>query len=170
MGRIAGRKNTGRAFDVVKCKTKIKGILDKIIDNNMLQFRVSALENPLSVDFSIKGDTGYGYEKYNHFFLDRVEGHYDKSLFSLLHWILYQEKYYAKILTPEQLVECQSLFREDPAALYLPCVEGEVDLERLTIIDEIMSECVLYVGQKLISEGFTVSSGMLNLINEIDNN
>jgi len=133
--RKKGSKNIKCVSYADKCIKSIQGILDTIIDKNMLKFRVSALENPECVDFSVK-NTKYGYDGYNHWILDHIEGTYDESLWSLLHWILYQEKYYRKILSPEQLINCQKLLQDDNAALYLPCIEDEIDYVRLETIDK----------------------------------
>lgn len=152
------------SFDVDECITKIKGILDKIIDKNMIYFRFLALEDPENVCLRVK-NTFYGY---NDFILDKVEGHYDKSLWSLIHWMLYQEKIYHLILSKKQLKDCVVLLQEDTAALYLPVIYNDIDYERLAVIDEIMFAGVLFVGQKLLDSGFDVSKEMKKLVYEFD--
>ena len=80
---------------------RINKILDKIIKENTDK---GSPEN----DFKVR--PGYGYDK---FYLTWVEGSYDMSLQSLIHYIMYEEGIYKEFLTKEQYKDVQKAIKEE---------------------------------------------------------
>ena len=88
---------------ITKTDTKI---LDGIIDAHVNQFRKND---------SFKVRPGYGYDK---FYLDSIDGSYDMSLQGLIHYIMYEEGIYRKILSNSQYADVVDLIEENPEAIY----------------------------------------------------
>jgi hypothetical protein len=65
---------------------------------------------------------GYGSDK---FYLDRIDGSYDSSLQSLIHYILWEKKLYHKFLTARQLVDVERVVNEEPDYIYSPDLDDE---------------------------------------------
>lgn len=135
----------------VTISNKVISILDRIIDDALPDFRESE---------SFKVRPGYGYDK---FYLDRVDGDYDMSLQSLVHYILYEEGFYAEFLSEAQLKEVEALIEENPEAIYCPYYDDEVENNAVyvIIIDRIHSSVITHVAKRLIAEGFSPSQELL---------
>jgi len=125
--------------EIVKIITKI---LDNIIEEYKEEFRETG---------SFKVTPGYGYDK---FYLDWVEGSYDMSLYSLIHYIMYEEGIYKKILTDEQYKKLEELIEEYPESIYGP--DMDEDPELVEKLDAIYDESISFVEEKLTSLGFDV--------------
>ena len=130
---------------------KINSILKKIIDKNLTGFKKSG-------EFKVR--PGYGYDK---FYLDSVEGSYDMSLQSLIHYIMYSEWVYKEILNKKQYAELEIMIKESPEGIYSPNIDFESDdysesEDTQEILDEIYHSCIKYVGEQLIEKGFDVES------------
>lgn len=121
---------------------KVTGVLEKIIKENLDSFRKEE---------SFKVRPGYGYDK---FYLDWVEGSYDMSLQSLIHYILYEEGVYKKILSAQEYADMESVVREYPESLYKPDMDENEEL--LMLLDEIYWESIRFVGERLVVLGFNV--------------
>jgi len=65
---------------------------------------------------------GYGPDK---FYLDRIDGSYDSSLQSLIHYILWEKKIYHKFLTARQLADVERVVIEEPDYIYSPDLDDE---------------------------------------------
>ncbi len=110
-------------------------ILKKIIADNLASFRS---------DSSFKVRPGYGYDK---FYLDRLDGSYDMSLYGLIHYILHEEGIYPDVLPKAALTEVERLIREHPESIYSP----EQDYEWL---DDLHESCISLVARELQRHGF----------------
>jgi hypothetical protein len=110
-------------------------ILKKIIADNLASFRS---------DNSFKVRPGYGYDK---FYLDRLDGSYDMSLYGLIHYILHEEGIYPDMLPKAALTEVERLIREHPESIYSP----EQDYEWL---DDLHESCISLVARELQRHGF----------------
>jgi hypothetical protein len=119
--------------------TQVVKILDKIIIENLDSLRQG--------DYSII--TGYGYDKFN---LNHVDGSFDNSLYSLIHWILYEEKIYKNILSKKHFADCKSIIKNDPESIYSPEGDSIEDIELQKLLNKIYFKSVVFVGKKLISK------------------
>ena len=124
----------------------VNGVLDKIIDGNVKAFRR---------DDSFKVRPGYGYDK---FYLDWVDGSYDMSLQSLVHYILYEDGIYKKILTKKQFAAAKRVVEEQPECIYGAQNEetGDFDQIQYDVLDPVFWDTVKHVGKRLIELGFDV--------------
>jgi hypothetical protein len=117
---------------------KVVKILDKIIIVNS--------ESLFQGDYLVR--PGYGYDK---FYLNRVDGSFDLSLYSLIHWILYEEKIYQTILSEKHFADCISVIKNNPEAIYSPEGDSIEDIELQDLLDSIYFKSVVFVGKKLNS-------------------
>ena len=135
---------------------KVTEVLDKIIIEN--------LESISQFDFKIR-PRGYGYEK---FYLNRVEGSYDMSLQSLIHYILAEERIYKNILSNYQFAECMKVLEEEPEAIYYPVDESDEDYEVQELLDYIYYKSIAFTGMRLISMGIDVSYDFKDYLRDPD--
>ena len=91
---------------------EVKVELSRIISESADEFNNS----------QIKVRLGYGPDK---FYLDRIDGSYDSSLQSLIHYILWEKKLYHKFLTARQLVDVERVVNEEPDYIYSPDLDDE---------------------------------------------
>jgi hypothetical protein len=123
----------------------IKPKLSKIIDSNIAEFRSSG---------SFKVRPGYGYDK---FYLDRIDGSYDMSLYSLIHYIMYEDDLYALFLNQTQMKDLKGVIKNTPESIYsLEDGDKDHDFINYEILDNVYHQLIVFVGQKLIDLGFDV--------------
>jgi hypothetical protein len=127
-----------------KIINKVIKILDRIIVENS--------DSLLQLNFKIR--PGFGYDK---FYLNHVDGSYDMSLQSLIHYILAEEGIYKSILNDYQFAECMKVIGEEPEAIYYPADDSDEDLEIQDLLDNIYFKAIAFTGMRLISMGIDVS-------------
>lgn len=132
---------------------KMIKILDKIIIENS--------ESLFQGDYLVR--PGYGYDK---FYLNRVDGSFDLSLYGLIHWILYEEKIYQTILSEKHLADCISVIKNNPEAIYSPEGDSMEDIELQDLLDAIYFKSVVFVGKKLNSMGLDMGYYFRDYIND----
>jgi hypothetical protein len=135
--------------------SKVTKILEKII-----------IENTQSI---LKGDyltrPNYGYSK---FYINWTDGSYDMSLYSLINFILYEEKIYQNILSEKQYANCLHVIENIPEAIYYPDSDSDEDLELQDMLDAIYFRCIVFVGKKLNSMGLDVRDCFEDYLNDSD--
>jgi hypothetical protein len=119
-------------------------ILSNIIDSNIKSFRKEK---------SFKVRPNYGYDK---FYLDHVDGSYDMSLQSLIHYIMYEEGVYKKILNKIQYEQLEKIIKKNPSSIYSPDFEDSDYGEIQNTLDTIYSRSIQFVGRRLLELGFDV--------------
>jgi hypothetical protein len=138
-------------MDAHKSKKIVLEKLNDIINSNIGEFKTSG---------SFKVRPGYGYDK---FYLDRIEGSYDMSLQSLIHYILLEEGIYESQLGQERFAEVKRLREVCPEAIYSISADNEentLDYVRIqeNFLDVIYGEGIRFVGSRLKSLGFEVEA------------
>ena len=121
-------------------------------------FKNIILENKkdLSEDFDFKVLTHYGYGK---FYLAKLEGSYDMSFYSLVHYILYQEKLYPLFLNSAQLKDLEKLVKNEPEAIYRPLEDAEnFDFVQYEILDHVTSCALKTIREELLRLGHSVQT------------
>ena len=83
----------------------ITSVLDKIIDRDLDDFSNGV--------FKVR--TKYSNSK---FYLNRVEGSYDESLYLLIHYIMFKDGIYKDLLTDEQYKDCKDCVEEMPDIIW----------------------------------------------------
>ena len=91
---------------------------------------------------------GVAYDKY---YLNQVEGSYDMSLPVLIHHYMWEQNLYHLVLNDEELEICRGVVEDQPEAIY-----GPEDESTQSMLDEIQSNAICFVGKKLIELGFDV--------------
>ena len=135
--------------------SKVTKILDKIIlENTQSLFQGDYLVRP-----------NYGYDK---FYLNHVDGSYDMSLQSLIHYILAEENIYKQILNEDQFAKCMKVIEDEPEAIYNPESDSDEDLEVQDLLDTIYYKSISYTGKKLIAMGLNVSHDFKDYLNDSD--
>ena len=135
--------NENNSVNIDQIVNDVSSILEGII--------LSHSEEIFEEQGSFKVRPGYGYDK---FFLDKIDGSYDMSLQGLIHYILYEEKYYEKFLSEKQIEDINSTINEFPESIYTPN-ENDENYEQVQYkcLDVIYSETIRFVGNKLLEEG-----------------
>jgi hypothetical protein len=67
---------------------------------------------------------GYAYDK---FYLNRVSGEYDMSLFGLIHHIMYEDDLYSIFLNERQMEVVSQIVNEEQEGIYRPITDEESD-------------------------------------------
>ena len=134
---------------------KVVKILDKIIIENS--------ESLSQGDYLVR--PGYGYDK---FYLNHVDGSFDLSLYSLIHWILYEEKIYKNILSEKHYKHCLDVIKNNPEAIYSPEGDSVEDSEVQDLLDLIYYKSIAYIGNKLIAMGLNVFHDFKDYLNDSD--
>lgn len=93
---------------------------------------------------------GYGYDKY---YINKVEGGYECSLQSLIHYILYEDHIYKIILNDSQYYNCKIVIKNQPYAIYYPDGDSDDDIEVTELLDYIYTRTLYLVGHYLIGIG-----------------
>jgi hypothetical protein len=116
---------------------------------------------------SFKVRPGFGYDK---FYLDWIDGSYDMSLQSLIHYILYEKGHYKKFLSKTQLKDLENVIKDYPDSIYSPS-DNDADYEAIQydILDPVYSECIRFVGRELIKKGFDVRSTFSDYFEDDEN-
>ncbi len=123
---------------------KVTGILNDIIESNADSFRREG-------SFKVRPD--YGYAK---FYLDWVEGSYDMSLQGLIHYIMYDEGIYKKILNKSQYADLVEVVNKSPESIYGPDYDDEDYEDIEEILNSVYWESITFVEKKLTELGFNV--------------
>ena len=121
--------------------------LDKIITANIDHFREEG-------NFKVR--PGYGYDK---FYLDWVDGSYDMSLQSLIHYIMYEDGIYKKILNKNQYARLLHVVNEQPESIFGADESIDENYSQLQydFLDYFYYTPIKFVYDKLTSLGFDVS-------------
>lgn len=121
--------------------------LDKIITGNIGHFREEG-------DFKVR--PGYGYDK---FYLDWVDGSYDMSLQSLIHYIMYEDGIYKKILNKNQYARLLHVINEQPESIFSAdeLIDENYSQLQYDFLDYFYYTPIKFVYDKLMSLGFDVS-------------
>lgn len=137
-----------------KAVEKVNLILNQIIDEHLAKFKKSK---------EFKVAPKYGYKK---FYLDKIDGSYDNSLYSLIHYIMYQEGIYSNFLNADQLKTLEVVLKEYPMAIYGPNDEEDENYEEIQydFLDVVYSEGITCVANRLIKEGFEVKDVFLDYL------
>jgi hypothetical protein len=130
--KAPAKKKTGSTNDIII--THIKRVMTNIINQNLSELKQGNL--------CVKP----GYFNYDRFFLDRVSGSYQDSLQSLIHYIMYDDGLYEKILTPKEMIELNQMVKESPFGIYH-------SNDREELFDEIYSESISFVANTLKQKG-----------------
>ena len=121
--------------------------MDVVIDevNVELSRIISESADEFNSSQQTKVRPGYGPDK---FYLDRIDGSYDSSLQSLIHYILWEKKLYHKFLTARQLVDVERVVNEEPDYIYSPDLDDESTSDEEYQQDEALGESLdtLYWG------------------------
>jgi hypothetical protein len=134
---------------------KVTKILDRIIEDN----------SETLYQFEFKIMPFYGYQK---FYLNHIDGSYDMSLQSLIHYILAEEGIYKQILNKDQFAKCTRVIKDEPEAIYYPKGDSVEDLEVQDLLDTIYYKSISYTGKKLIAMGLNVSYDFKDYLNDSD--
>ncbi len=140
--KVTFKKKTKLQKNTEVVQVQLKAILEKLIVNNSDSF----LKNK-----SYKVRPPYGPGK---FYLNHVEGTYEDSLQLLIHYILYEENLYNKILSKKQMASCKQVVINYPESIYGPGEDEDGSIQEL--LDNIYHDAIRYVGNKLLSLGFNV--------------
>lgn len=121
--------------------------LDKIITANIDHFREEG-------NFKVR--PGYGYDK---FYLDWVDSSYDMSLQSLIHYIMYEDGIYKKILNKNQYARLLHVVNEQPESIFGADESIDENYSQLQydFLDYFYYTPIKFVYDKLTSLGFDVS-------------
>lgn len=130
--------------------------MDVVIDevNVELSRIISEFADEFNSSQQMKVRPGYGPDK---FYLDRIDGSYDSSLQSLIHYILWEKKLYHKFLTTRQLVDVERVVNEEPDYIYSPDLddestsdeEYEQDVALADSLDNLYWRVITHVGGEL---------------------
>ena len=133
--------------DCSELEQEIIDRLDQIIVDNTTYFRQEG-------DFKVR--PGYGYDK---FYLDWVYGSYDMSLQSLIHYIMYEDGIYKKILNKNQYARLLHVVNEQPESIFGADESIDENYSQLQydFLDYFYYTPIKFVYDKLTSLGFDVS-------------
>ena len=131
------------SYDVIIDQVNVE--LSRIISENKDEFNSSE---------QTKVRPGYGPDK---FYLDKIDGAYDSSLQSLIHYILWEKKLYHKFLTERQLLDVTRVINDEPDNIYRPDLDDEStsdeEFEQDQALDESLDtlywQVITHVGEKL---------------------
>ena len=128
----------------------------KVIHDNPVQYICLKLENFFgnlienNKDFleenAFKVRPGIAYDK---FYLNWIDGSYDMSLQGLIHHYMWEQELYHLILNEDEIKTCEAVVENSPESIY-----GAEDEGTQTMLDEIQSDTIKFVGKKLIDLGF----------------
>jgi len=124
--------------------------LDVVIDkvNTELSRIISKSAVELNSSKQTKVRPGYGPDK---FYLDKIDGAYDSSLQSLIHYILWEKKLYHTFLTERQLADVKRVVREEPDYIYRPDLNDESTSEEEFAQDEALDNALDILYQRVIT-------------------
>jgi len=130
--QASAKKKTVSTNDIII--THIKKVMTNIINGHLEQLR----EGNLCVK--------PGYFDYDRFHLDRVDGSYQDSLYSLIHYIMYEDGLYKMILTPKEIIRLNQMVKDFPYSIY----RSE---DREELFDEIYYKSISFVAKTLKQKG-----------------
>ncbi len=135
---------------------KVNIILNLIIDEHVAKFKRSK---------EFKVTPNYGCKK---FYLDKIDGSYDNSIYSLIHYIMYQEGIYNNFLNDYQLKELEMVIEEYPTSIYGPNEEEDENYEEIQydFLDKVYSEGISCVANRLLKEGFAVREHFMDYLDD----
>ncbi len=143
-------------MEVEKAIQKVNVILNQIIDEHLAKFKKSK---------EFKVTPNYGYKK---FYLDKIDGSYDNSIYSLIHYIMYQEGMYSNFLNADQLKELEMVIKEYPTSIYGPNEEEDGNYEEIQydFLDKVYSEGISFIANRLLKEGFDVKEHFMDYLDD----
>jgi hypothetical protein len=143
-------------MEVEKAIQKVNVILNQIIDEHLAKFKKYK---------EFKVTPNYGYKK---FYLDKIDGSYDNSIYSLIHYIMYQEGMYSNFLNADQLKELEMVIKEYPTSIYGPNEEEDENYEEIQYdyLDKVYSEGISCVANRLLKEGFDVKERFMDYLDD----
>ena len=143
-------------MEVEKTIQKVNIILNQIIDEHVAKFKKSK---------EFKVTPNYGYKK---FYLDKIDGSYDNSICSLIHYILYQEGIYSNFLNTDQVKELEVVIKEYPMSIYGPNDEEDENYEEIQydFLDKVYSEGISCVANRLLKEGFDLKERFMDYLDD----
>ena len=146
--------------DIEAIEKEVIKVLDKIIKKNISGF---------DQDIGYKVRPGYGYDK---FYLDWVDGSFDMSLQSLVHYIMYEDGHYQKFLNKSQYARLLHVIQQYPESIFGLDHELDGNYEQIQydLIDRIYHKSVRFVGITLIKNGFDVRSSFEEYLGDWDEN
>lgn len=123
--------------------------------NKILKSIISLNSADISGDEDFKLDCKYGYGK---FYLGKLDGSYDMSIYGLVHYIMFEEKMYSIFLTASQLKSLKKMVKEFPEGIYGPNSEDEnYEFVQYEVLDVIYSSAIKFVSEELEKLGHNIS-------------
>jgi hypothetical protein len=123
--------------------------------NKILKSIISINSPNLDAEEDFKINCNYGYSK---FYLGRLEGSYDMSIYGLVHYIMFQEKLYSIFLNKVQFKSLKKMVKEFPERIYSPNSEDEnYDFVQYEVLDAIYSSAIKFVSIELKRLGHDIS-------------
>ena len=123
--------------------------------NKILKSIISLNSADISGDEDFKIDCKYGYGK---FYLGKLDGSYDMSIYGLVHYIMFEEKMYSIFLTSSQLKSLKKMVKEFPEGIYGPNSEDEnYKFVQYEVLDVIYSSAIKFVSVELERFGHDIS-------------
>jgi len=123
--------------------------------NKILKSIISLNSADISADEDFKIDCNYGYAK---FYLGKLDGSYDMSIYGLVHYIMFEEKMYTIFLTANQLKSLKKMVKEFPEGIYGPNSEEEnYEFVQYEVLDVIYSSAIKFVSVELERLGHDIS-------------
>jgi hypothetical protein len=123
--------------------------------NKILKSIISLNSADISADEDFKIDCKYGYAK---FYLGKLDGSYDMSIYGLVHYIMFEEKMYSIFLTANQLKSLKKMVKEFPEGIYGPNSEDEnYEFVQYEVLDVIYSSAIKFVSMELERFGHDIS-------------
>ena len=146
--------------DIEAIEQEVINVLDRIIQDNIASFDEYS---------GYKVRPGYGYDK---FYLDFVEGSYDMSLQSLIHYIMYEDGHYQKFLNKSQYARLLHIVHQYPESIFGLDEDLDNNYEQIQyeLIDRVYATSIKFVAITLINSGFDVRSTFADYLGGWDEN
>lgn len=148
------------ADNIEAIEQEVVNVLDRIIQDNMASFDEYS---------GYKVRPGYGYDK---FYLDFVDGSYDMSLQSLIHYIMYEDGHYQKFLSKSQYARLIHIVHQYPESIFGLDEDLDNNYEQIQyeLIDRVYATSIKFVAITLINSGFDVRSTFADYLEGWDEN
>ena len=146
--------------DIEAIEQEVINVLDRIIQDNIASFDEHS---------GYKVRPGYGYDK---FYLDFVDGSYDMSLQSLVHYIMYEDGHYQKFLNKSQYARLIHIVHQYPESIFGLDEDLDNNYEQIQyeLIDRVYAASIKFVAITLINSGFDVRSTFADYLEGWDDN
>ncbi len=146
--------------DIEAIEQEVINVLDRIIQDNIAGFDEYS---------GYKVRPGYGYDK---FYLDFVDGSYDMSLQSLVHYIMYEDGHYQKFLNKSQYARLLYVVHQYPESIFILNEDLDNNYEQIQyeLIDRVYAASIKFVAITLINSGFDVRSAFADYLEGWDEN